>query len=72
MALGGQQLRLRMSHRCNRGAVIADRVAAPKEKYNNPECSKVVSRYNSRLLLSIITFGTLLDDRIGSLRRESH
>jgi hypothetical protein len=49
------------------GAAIADRVASPKGKYNNPECSKVVSRYNSRLPLSIITFGTLLDDRIGLL-----
>jgi len=49
------------------GAVITDRVAAPIGKYNNPKCSKVASRYNSRLPLSIITFGTWLDDWIGSL-----
>ena len=67
MALGGQQLRLRTSHRCNRGAAIADRVAAPKGKYNNLEGSKVASSYDSLLLLSFITFGTGLDDRIGSL-----
>jgi hypothetical protein len=59
MALGGQQLRLRTSHRCNRGAAIADRVAAPKGKYYNPEGSKVASRYDSQLSpLSIVTFGT--------------
>ena len=40
------------------GAAIADRVAAPNGKYNNPEGSKVASRYDSRLQLSIITFGT--------------
>ena len=58
MAWGGQQLRLGTSHRCNRGAAITHRVAAPKGKYNNPECSKVASRYNSQLRLSIITLGT--------------
>jgi hypothetical protein len=30
MALGGQQLRLRTSHRCNRGAAIADCVELRK------------------------------------------
>jgi len=70
MALGGQQLRLRRSHRCNRGAVIADHVAAPKEKYNNSECSKVASRYDSRLPLTNITIATWLDDQIGSLYEE--
>jgi len=44
MALGGQQLRLRTSHRCNREAAIADHVAAPKGKYNNPKGSEVASR----------------------------
>jgi len=37
---------------------IADRVAAPDVKYNYPEGSKVASRYDSQLPLSIITFGT--------------
>jgi len=54
------------------GAAIADRVAAPKGKYNNPEYSKVASRYDSWLLSSIITASTWLDDRIGSLWGESH
>ena len=49
------------------GAAIADRVATPKGKYNNPKGSKVASRYDSRLEMSIITFSTRLDDRIGSL-----
>jgi len=39
-------------------AAIADRVAAPQGKYNNSECSKVASRYDSLLLLTIITIGT--------------
>jgi hypothetical protein len=42
----------------NSGAAITDRVAAPNGKYNNPESSKVDSRYDSRLLLTIITLGT--------------
>jgi len=37
-----------------------------------PECSKVASRYNSQLPLSIVTLGTCLDDRIGLLWGESH
>jgi len=40
------------------GAAITDRVAAPNGKYNNPESSKVASRYDPQLLLSIITFST--------------
>jgi hypothetical protein len=37
-----------------RGAAIADRVAAPNGKYtySTPECSKVASRHVSRLPLS--------------------
>ena len=50
--------RLLMGRVQDSGAAIADRVVAPKVKYNNPECSKVASRYNSRLHLSIVTFGT--------------
>ena len=46
------------------GAAITDRVAAPNGKYNNPESSKVASRYHSRLPLAVITWS---DDRIGSL-----
>ena len=46
---------------------MTDRVATPKGKYINPECSKVASRYYSPLPLSIITIGTWLDDRILSL-----
>jgi hypothetical protein len=44
----------------NTGAAISDRAAAPNGKYNyhTPKCSKVASRYNSRLVLSIITFRT--------------
>jgi len=52
MALRGQQLRLRTSHRCNRGTAIAHCVAALKGKHNNPEGSKVASRYNSQYPLS--------------------
>jgi len=44
------------------GAAIADRVAAPKGKYNNPKSSTVASRYNAWLPLAIITW---LDDLIG-------
>jgi hypothetical protein len=53
-------LRLLMGRVQDSGAAIADRDAASNGKYNycTPECSKVASRYNSRLLLSIITFGT--------------
>jgi len=40
------------------GAAITDHVAPPNGKYNNPETSKVDSRYDSRLLLSIITIRT--------------
>jgi len=50
--------RLLMGRVQDSGAAIADGVAAPNGKYNNPECSKVASRYNLRLPLSIITFGT--------------
>jgi len=67
MALGGQQLRLRTSHRCNRGAAIPDCVSAPKGKYNNPEGSKVATRYDSGFPLSNLTASTWLDDQIGSL-----
>ena len=54
------------------GAGIADRVAAPKGKYNNPECSNVASRYNSQLPFSILTIGTWLGDQIVSLWGESN
>jgi len=67
MALEGQQLRLRTRHWCNWGAAIADRVAAPKEKYNKLKCSRVASRYNSRLPLVVITWS---DDWMGSLWEE--
>jgi hypothetical protein len=40
------------------GAAIADRVAATNGKYNNTECSKLPSRYDSQLPLSMITFRT--------------
>jgi hypothetical protein len=40
------------------GAAITDRVAALNGKYNHPNSSEVASRYDSRLPLSIITFGT--------------
>ena len=58
MALGDQQLQLRMSHRCNRGAKMADRGAAPIWKHNNPEASKVAGKYDVRLPWSIMTIGT--------------
>ena len=50
--------RLLMGRVQDSGAAITDRVAAPNGKYNNPESSKVASRYDSRLPLSIITIGT--------------
>jgi hypothetical protein len=40
------------------GAEIAECAAAPNGKHNNPEGSKVATRYDSRLPLSIITFRT--------------
>jgi len=40
------------------GAAIADSLAAQNGKYNNPEGSKVASRYDLQLPLSIITLGT--------------
>ena len=40
------------------GAAITDCMASPNRKYNNPSSSNVASRYNSGLLLSIITGGT--------------
>jgi hypothetical protein len=68
-AIYGQQLcnnttkiidffRLLMGRVQDSGAAIAHRVAAPNGKYNNPECSKVASRYDLRQPLSIIIIGT--------------
>jgi len=48
-------------------AAITDCVVALNGKYNNPESSKVASRYDSQLQLSIITIGTWLDNQIGLL-----
>jgi hypothetical protein len=50
--------RLWMGRVQDSGAAIADRVAGPNGKYNNPESCKVASRYDSRLPLSIVTIVT--------------
>ena len=50
--------RLLMGRVQESGEAITDRVAAPNGKYNNPKSSKVASRYDSRLPLSIITTST--------------